>query len=293
MSNKVLAVLTVAAVGLGIGLTIGMTNKTQSNSPTNNSEYARTSVKITLTSGRSGGSGVILKSSNSTSQVLTNLHICDLIQNGGVVTYGDNSYPVATYKVYPKSDLCLITVQTNLGVNTNVASSAPDLYSPITVVGHPALLPTAITTGHFSGRMVIQLMVDLESCDGTETNETAMMCMFMGGKPVLRSFDSQFTTALIMPGSSGSGVFNERGELSGLVFAGQGDLGFGFIVPFEYVRDFLLNQDQYPNHIPDAKAKPVNYLKGSAELASVCRNGNFRTFCKQIKFQEVFINGLN
>lgn len=259
-----------------------------------NTDYARTSVMVTLPNGRSGGSGVILKSSSSSSTVLTNVHVCSLVQTGGLVKAETGTYPVATYRIYSKSDLCLITVQANLGVEVSLAPSAPPLYSSALVAGHPALLPTAMTTGHFSGRMPIDIMVDQEPCDGTEQGQDILMCAFMGGKPVLRTFDAQFTTALIMPGSSGSGVFNERGELSGLVFAGSGDIGFGFIVPFEYLKDFLSNQDKYPTHVPDAKAKPVNYLKGTTGMMEACRNGtideDLANFCATTKFQEIFIN---
>jgi len=46
-------------------------------------------------------------------------------------------------------------------------------------------------------------------------------------------------TATIMPGSSGSGVFNEDMELSGLAFAGSGDLGYAWTVPYEDMMYFL------------------------------------------------------
>jgi hypothetical protein len=46
-----------------------------------------------------------------------------------------------------------------------------------------------------------------------------------------------------MPGSSGSGVFNEAGEISGLVFAGSAQgLSYGFIVPLESVKDFITKE---------------------------------------------------
>jgi hypothetical protein len=52
-------------------------------------------------------------------------------------------------------------------------------------------------------------------------------------------------TATISPGSSGSAVYNSDMELSGVVFAGSGDLGYAWTVPYEYVRGFLLKESKH------------------------------------------------
>jgi V8-like Glu-specific endopeptidase len=44
---------------------------------------------------------------------------------------------------------------------------------------------------------------------------------FVGGIPDIMQYDSTLVTATIMPGSSGSGVYNENKELAGVVFAGR------------------------------------------------------------------------
>lgn len=294
--TKITAAIGVGLFVLGLGfLGCGASTKTQSATPANNKEYARTSVMVTLANGRSGGSGVVIKSSPSGSLVLTNLHVCNLIQGGGVVKNESNTYPISTYRVYTKNDLCALTVQADLGVNTVVASQAPEVYSGLTVAGHPALLPTAITNGHFSSRMPIQMMVAMEPCDGSEQSEMDQMyCLFAGGKPVLKQFDAQFTTTTIMPGSSGSGVFNDKGELAGLVFAGPGDgLGYGFIVPFEYVRDFLSNLSSYQLRTPDPSLKPVNYFLHPDAFKALCselRSKPNSIDCFNVTFPEIVID---
>jgi S1-C subfamily serine protease len=241
--------------------------------PKTESQFAKTAVMITNDAGNSGGTGVILYSRAGQSYVLTNKHVCQLIQIGGkVVTDDGNSYPVENFRVYKKHDLCLIGVFKNLGVNVKVADKSPKIYSSSIVVGHPALLPTMITLGHFSQWRTIQLIIDMKECDGTETDEESLMCAFAGGKPVVKEFQAQATSSLIMPGSSGSAVFNDKGELSGLIFAGSQGLSYGFLVPWEYVHDFLTHLNHYPAEVPNAVQKPRNFFTSYFKLQKLCDN---------------------
>lgn len=233
-------------------------------------EYANTSAMITLDNKRSGGSGVILKSTATQSWVLTNKHVCQLIQNGGLVITAQGEYPVHSFKIYKRHDLCLISVMVNLHVNTHLASKPPAVYSTGTIAGHPALLPTIVTTGHFANRITIALMVGAAPCDGSETDEELLMCIFMGKKPIIQPFEAQPITATIMAGSSGSGVFNSKGEIAGLVFAGEEGLSYGFIVPYEYVKDFLVNQDRYMTQYPSKDAKKQNFFADVFKMEKIC-----------------------
>ncbi len=254
--------------------------------PQNDAEYAKTSAMITLDTRRSGGSGVILKSTALESLILTNKHVCGLVQIGGSVHTDQGTYPVHSFRVYKKHDLCLIKVLADLHENTKVAEEAPKSYSGVTIAGHPALLPTIITKGHFADHMQIQLMVDTEECDGTETDQDAMMCAFTGVKPILQTYEAQPVTATIMAGSSGSGVFNDKGEVAGLVFAGSEGLSYGFIVPYEYVRDFLSHVKAYPEQFPDSKAKPKNFFKSLIALKTICKRKP--EACRGIAIQGIF-----
>lgn len=254
--------------------------------PQNDAEFAKTSAMITLDTRRSGGSGVILKSTAMSSLILTNKHVCQLIQVGGSVHTDQGTYPVYSYRVYKKHDLCLIEVLADLHENTKLAETAPKSYSEVTIAGHPALLPTIVTHGHFANHMPIQLMVDTEECDGTEEGQDAMMCAFTGVKPVLQTFEAQPVTATIMAGSSGSGVFNAKGEVSGLVFAGSEGLSYGFIVPFEYVRDFLSHIKSYPEQFPDSKAKPKSLFKSIVALKTICKRKP--EACRGISIQGIY-----
>lgn len=201
------------------------------------------SVSITNNESNSGGSGTVLKSSDAVSYVLTNSHVCGVAEEGGLVHSEAGTFAVAGLKHSKEHDLCIIKVYGNLQASTKLAKSGATPYrSEATISGHPSLYPTVITKGHFSGRETIGVMTGVEECTEEtlkKNPEAAFMCIFMGGIPVIKNYDSILVSATIMPGSSGSGVFNKDMELTGVVFAGSGELGYAWTVPYEYVRNFL------------------------------------------------------
>lgn len=269
MKSKLISCL----ILVGLVFTIYSGTKTPpAERPLINTDYAKSVVMIVSPTMRSGGSGVIWRSLGTTSQVLTNKHICQLIQVGGVVITDDNAtYSVSSFKVYPKHDLCMIEISQNLQMNTHLAVSPPQKYSPAIVAGHPSLLPTIISRGHFTSKMNINLIVGIEKCDGEEDPKTTFLCLMMGGKPIIRPFASQVASTLIMPGSSGSPVFNDKGEISGVIFAGPGDgLGYSFMVPYEFVVDFINKLEEYPVQRPDPSLKPKNLFKGLLKMRQLC-----------------------
>ncbi len=228
--------------------------------PKSVAEYAKTSVKVISKNKASGGSGVIIRSTKEASYILTNSHVCQIIQQGGTIETSGKTYAVFQYKLYAKHDLCIIKVKADLQVTTVLARKDAPLYSGATISGHPSLLPHVVTEGAFSNRMTIEIMTSTKPCDGTESGEEGVMCMFYGMKAVVKKFKSQLVTALIMPGSSGSGVFNERGELTGVVFAGSQGLSYAFIVPFDYVNDFLQSHNKTKWRNVNPKAEPKEFL---------------------------------
>lgn len=253
--------LIVAAMLLGAGYSVYNASKSRGVvRPQNASEFAQTSAMITVKDESSGGSGVILKSGEKESIILTNKHVCEVIQGGGVVNTSGKKYKITAFKIYKKHDLCMVKVAANLKITTVVAEKQPKLYSHVFVSGHPSLLPHVLTEGYFSNFKTVSILVDVKKCTEDNFKEDPMSCMFLGGIPIIRDFESQLVTATIMPGSSGSGVFNEAGEISGLVFAGSAQgLSYGFIVPLKSVQDFIANEAKYKWRKPYVGAN-ANFL---------------------------------
>lgn len=234
----------IAVMGLLASITLLAGCTTSQKKIADSSDIISNSVSITNNESNSGGSGTVLKSSDAASYVLTNSHVCAVAEEGGLVHGEAGTFAVAGIKHSKQHDLCLIKVYGNLRASAKLASQGSEPYrSEATIAGHPALYPTVVTKGHFSGRDTIQVMTGVEECtkEMVEKNpDILMMCIFMGGIPVIKNYDSILVSATIMPGSSGSGVFNKNNELTGVAFAGSGELGYAWTVPYEYVREFVL-----------------------------------------------------
>jgi hypothetical protein len=234
--------------------------------PTSTDDMAAASVRLITASGRGGGTGSILTSGKSKSQILTNRHVCTYVGVGGTAETTTGSYKVTATKASEVHDLCIMEVAVDLGVNTEVASSAPKQGEPVSVSGHPKLLPHIRMDGHLSKEMTIEVLVGFEPCtDKDMEGEMALYCIFMGGKPIVEAFESQLTSALISPGNSGSAVYNSSGKIVGLIFAGSGDLSPGFMVPWAYVKDFVDYESkslkpQLKAAVPKAKSTSTRFF---------------------------------
>lgn len=235
---------------------------------------ANSTVMVTRNDGRSGGTGVILNSHNSFSEILTNGHVCEVVKNGGLVTTTKGeSHSVTGYKASNEHDLCMISVSANLQTQTNLASNSPNPYEHAYVSGHPHLYPNVVTEGHFSGEKIIEVMMGFKDCTEQDYADPgkAVVCGALGKLPQIKRFETQLVTATIMPGSSGSGVYNSNKLLSGLVFAGAGDLSYAFIVPYNYVYNFVNDE-----------SKTLEYEKPNTQLSIYEILGNAKNIEEEV-----------
>lgn len=267
--------------------------------PVTNTELSDTSVKVVRSDGRSGGSGVILRSNTYSSQILTNKHVCRIIENGGLVITEHSTHAVVSFTESTYHDLCLVTVAADLGVNTTIAKKAPEPYSLASVSGHPGLMPNVVTRGHFSGKQIIEILTGFRPCEDKDLeSDDVLLCFFLGGIPQITRYEAQVVSATIQPGSSGSAVFNDRGEIAGIAFAGSGPISTAYVVPYEFVAHFLdtytMEQEFLPNNTYEVSIKGKLSSRGLFDgflhrLDVQCKNPQFigiEQFSRYCKIRE-------
>jgi S1-C subfamily serine protease len=167
--------------------------------------------------------------------ILTNDHYCSGLLDinsipgvSGVIAYnqGDEYVssainPTGTAKIVytdPSKDLCLL--QTTEYIKTVIFEDDPvDPLEKVKVVGGPGgIFPVALDT-YISGIM--------------PRNQLSFEAMVDGGAPYL------FLSGIIVPGHSGSPVFNEKGRVVGIVFATTSEAYGGMAVSNQDIFDFL------------------------------------------------------
>ena len=216
-------------------------------------------VKITNMAGNSGGTGVVVKTSKSESEILTNAHVCGVVnkKQGKITTVSGRQHVITSVTKASEHDLCVITVAADLKNSISLASQKPSAYSEATITGHPALMPNIITKGYFGDHTIITVMIGVKKCSEADLRDpkTGMFCAFFGSMPILKDYEAQVVSATIMGGSSGSAVLDSNGNLAGLAFAGNQGLSYAYIVPYEAVVNFL-NRDLAAERAMNGKSTP-------------------------------------
>jgi S1-C subfamily serine protease len=184
-----------------------------------------------------------------------------------------------------------VRIAVNLEKSLEVAKTLSKISDTAIVSGHPNLLPHIATVGHLSEREDIELLSGIKPCTKEDIKNDPQMCLWFGGKPVIAQLNAQLVSNLIKPGNSGSAVFNKKGEIIGVVFAGNSrDFSYGFIVPHIYVLFFIQNADKFEwvkvgtpvddEGVSDRifnydKCEEVRFKSGSRfdSIKKLCKNG--------------------
>lgn len=168
------------------------------------------------------GSGFRLRY-NGKVYIITNKHVCDVSKRIGSPNHAfvenDDRFVVAKIlKISKKHDLCAVEAASQAG-GLSLAEREASILEKIILIGHPRGLPKVIRKGR-----VIQH--ELEIC-----------IYYPEGN---RCLESTQISATAYPGNSGSPVFNESGEVVGVLFAGSPAYpGEPYIVPYKYLLEFM------------------------------------------------------
>lgn len=188
----------------------------------------------------SSGTGFLI---NSEGLIVTNRHVLqNALYTNITFNNGVTSGEAISLAQDPKLDIALIKIEAQNLPHVTLASDDNVLVGQtITVIGNPRRLQNTVTSG-----IISQLR---RQQDGTLWHQIS---------------------APISPSSSGSPVFNEKGEVICVAFAsvtGEGNQNLNFAIPVRYVRELAeTNNIALPNLAPAKGNALVNHLKKSWQI---------------------------
>ncbi|NYI41734.1 S1C family serine protease [Demequina lutea] len=148
--------------------------------------------------------------------LVTNRHVIEGSKELQVTTYDGRTIAVTAASATAVADLAIITTEQSIGGFAVLAQSDPVEGDAITVIGYPLGGKPTTVTGVVLGSVADPLGASLG---------TVMV-----------------TTAPVEPGSSGSPVLNEKGEVVGVIYA-KNESNQSFMVPVSLLRT-LIAEDQ-------------------------------------------------
>lgn len=195
--------------------------------------------------GNHGGTGVHVKAASGKTYLITNAHVCEVGENGIIwVSDGTRRMPKRIIESSPVTDLCL--VEPVEGVSGLSLGSAPRVGQLVHAIGHPRLQPTTMTTGEVVAQqevMVMDFMIandeDRAKCSKPKQKIFKAQSFFGEVEVCVVDIQAYSTTINIIGGSSGSPMVDWKGDLVGLMFAGDEELHWGMAVVYSDIKTFL------------------------------------------------------
>lgn len=225
-----------------------------------NTEVQTTNFFMQQVTGQAAGSGVIISQDG---YLLTNNHVIENATKVSVTLKNGESYDAALVGTDPETDLAVIKIDASgLQAAAIGSSSALQVGDETIAIGNPlGELGGTVTNGIVSA-LNREVTIDDRSMNLLQTN------------------------AAINPGNSGGGLFNDRGELIGIVVAkssGVGVEGLGFAIPIDTAK--AVADDLIAN----------GYVTGRGELGvSVIDINDSRTaFYYRVPQNGVYLAGVN
>ncbi len=197
------------------------------------------SVNVTSASGSGTGSGSIIRTSASSSYILTNNHVVESAATSGTITVEFNNGDTIGATIVGRDttyDLAVIQIMKgNLPVISFGDSSTLSIGDPVVAIGSPLGLASTVTSGIISAlnRPVTTGSVGAESY-----------------------IDAIQTDAAINPGNSGGALLDGQGRIIGvnsaiatLTSGGQsGSIGLGFSIPINQAKRIANEIIDTPTH---------------------------------------------
>jgi S1-C subfamily serine protease len=194
----------------------------------------------------SGGTGFAVRAPSGKLYTMTNAHVCNITDRPYLLaSRGGAKLRLQIIEVMEQADLCIL--QGIPFMNGLDVADGLDLYDGVYVVGHPRLQPINMTAGWVRTRGYVAISY----CNvlGSKLRVQLLPDRRRNAKPLLdleeqesciKEMDAIMTNNDSQPGNSGSAVLNDRGQVVGVLFAGDSN-GTSLIVPLLYLKEMLAN----------------------------------------------------
>lgn len=197
-------------------------------------------VKLTKTeAGLSGGTGFQVLAPSGKQFTLTNAHICNMAPELVAHTQNGKTQKLKVLEIDKIHDLCIMEPVEDL----RPLKVAGKLFhrERVWLIGHPALRPLTLESGHYVGMLSIQLFTDCAS--GIQITEPINFTYIRERRYCTRQFSSQHINNIAYGGNSGSPVLDMFGNVVGVLYAGRRDQATAsHSVPLVDIKRFLANK---------------------------------------------------
>jgi S1-C subfamily serine protease len=195
-----------------------------------------------------GGTGFYVQAPSGQVYIMTNAHVCDMYEGGMTATIilpDGSRLPRRILEISDKTDLCLIEAPP-LVKGIKLANSDAAVGESIYVVGHPRLMPLNVSQGDILGTGqvdvgigVIGMDVKEEDCHKPKNAIISEPSMFGDMQVCVERLQAIQSTAVGMPGNSGSPVVDAYGHLIGVMFAGDNEVHWSLFITLDDAKAFL------------------------------------------------------
>ena len=195
-----------------------------------------------------GGTGSYVQAPSGQVYILTNAHVCDMYEGGGVATVimpDGSKMPRRILEISDKTDLCLIEAPPGVS-GLKMAKSEANVGENIYVVGHPRLMPLHVSEGEVLGMSKVDVGLGVIGMDMKEEdckkpkNAIVSEPSFFGDMQVcVERINAVQTAAIGLPGNSGSPVVDSYGHVIGVLFAGDNEVHWALLISYDDIVDFM------------------------------------------------------
>ena len=189
----------------------------------------------------SGGTGFAVRAASGKLYTVTNAHVCRITDKSFLIaSRGSVRLRLQIIEIMEEADLCVlqgIPFMKGLEVAEGLG-----LFEGVYVVGHPRLQPINMTAGWVRTRVYVPIAY-CNKAGGAKVQvlpdqRKSARSIFDLDESCIKDMDSIMTNNDSQPGNSGSAVLNDKGQVVGVLFAGD-SAGTSLIVPLNYLHSLL------------------------------------------------------